>query len=60
LFFCYLFLDPPGGMLEQKNSFTLSIKTHPSVGAGSGIRLSATNPKVSQDVLWELFFWGIR
>ena len=35
---------PPGGMSEQKNSFTLSVQSQSFVGAGSGIRLSATIP----------------
>ena len=36
---------PPRGMSEQKNSFTLSVQSQSFVGAGSGIRLSATIPK---------------
>ena len=35
---------PPRGMSEQKNSFTLSVQSQSFVGAGSGIRLSATIP----------------
>jgi hypothetical protein len=36
ILFCYLFLDPPGGMSIQKNSFTLYEPER--YGAGSGIR----------------------
>ena len=43
--FLLSFSRPPGGMLEQKNSFTLSVQSQTFVGAGSGIRLSAAIPK---------------
>ena len=43
--FSVISFSPPQGMSEQKNSFTLSVQSQTFVGAGSGIRLSATIPK---------------
>ena len=39
------FSTPPGGYVRTKKSFTLSVQSQSFVGAGSGIRLSATIPK---------------
>src|SRR5207245_615984 len=43
--FSVISFSPPQGMSEQKNSFTLSVQSQTFVGAGSGIRLSATIPQ---------------
>ena len=56
--FLLSFSRPPG-VCQNKKSPSHFQSSQSFVGAGSGIRLSATNPSVSQDVLWGLFFSGM-